>query len=76
MKVSGNTVALEVDARNVGRWRRCATIARLDMPDDWAQKVNFGIIAQTSAVSLEKGSLELILGGISYTCRGAIRLCH
>lgn len=48
LKVSGNTVALEVDARNVGRWRRCATIAHLDMPQDWATKCNVGMIAQTS----------------------------
>ncbi|CAM9749179.1 unnamed protein product [Scytosiphon promiscuus] len=48
LKVAGNTVAMEVDARNVGRWRRCATIAHLDMPEDWASKSNIGIIAQTS----------------------------
>ncbi|CAN0324815.1 unnamed protein product, partial [Scytosiphon promiscuus] len=48
LKVAGNTVAVEVDARNVGRWRRCATIARLDMPEDWATQSNIGIIAQTS----------------------------
>ncbi|CAM9749252.1 unnamed protein product [Scytosiphon promiscuus] len=48
LKVAGNTVAVEVDARNVGRWRRCATIAHLDMPDDWATESNIGVIAQTS----------------------------
>eukprot|EP00752_Nemacystus_decipiens_P005062 g4596.t1 len=59
MKLSGNTVALEVDARNVGRWRRCATIAHLDMPQDWAQKCNVGIIAQTSDKSNNHDLLSL-----------------
>ncbi|CAM9959851.1 unnamed protein product [Ectocarpus sp. 12 AP-2014] len=48
LKVEGNTVAMEVDARNTGRWRRCSTMAHLDMPADWASKSNVGIIAKTS----------------------------
>ncbi len=51
MKYQGSTVALEVDARNVGRWRRCVTLAHVDMPEDWASRSNVGIIAQTSEVS-------------------------
>ncbi|CAM9668538.1 unnamed protein product, partial [Laminaria digitata] len=48
LKLAGNTVALEVDARNSGRWRRCATMVHMDMPAEWAVKSNVGIIAQTS----------------------------
>lgn len=47
LKSSGNTVALEVDARNSGRWRRCATIAHVDMPKDWATKCTIGMLART-----------------------------
>lgn len=52
LKVAGNSAALEVDARNSGRWRRCATMAQLDMPPDWTMKSNVGMIAQTSEVSI------------------------
>ncbi|CAM9385524.1 unnamed protein product [Pylaiella littoralis] len=59
VKVSGNTAALEVDARNVGRWRRCATLPHLDMPQDWAFKSNVGVVAQTSQKSNNHDILSL-----------------
>lgn len=51
LKSSGNTVALEVDARNSGRWRRCATIAHVDMPKDWATKCTIGMLARTGELT-------------------------
>lgn len=46
-------MALEVDARNSGRWRRCATIAHVDMPRDWATKCTIGMLARTGEVVSE-----------------------
>lgn len=50
LKVMGNTINVEVDARNSGRWRRCATLSHVDMPREWATRSSVGMVAKTSKV--------------------------
>ncbi|CAM9662286.1 unnamed protein product, partial [Chrysoparadoxa australica] len=48
IKYAESTLTVELDARNTGRWRRCATLNDLDLPEGWAEKATLGLLALNS----------------------------
>jgi hypothetical protein len=50
---------VEVDSRNTGRWRRCATIVEAELPEHWATRSYVGLLAVNGAQSNNNDVLSL-----------------
>jgi hypothetical protein len=50
---------VEVDSRNTGRWRRCATIVEAELPEHWATLSYVGLLAVNGAQSNNNDVLSL-----------------
>eukprot|EP00611_Tribonema_gayanum_P028650 TRINITY_DN7432_c0_g1_i2.p2 TRINITY_DN7432_c0_g1~~TRINITY_DN7432_c0_g1_i2.p2 ORF type:complete len:258 (-),score=92.57 TRINITY_DN7432_c0_g1_i2:1083-1856(-) len=59
LRFSDNTLILEVDSRNSGRWRRCARIDKADLPRSWAYRSYVGLQAANEDQSNNADVLSL-----------------
>jgi hypothetical protein len=58
-KFEANSMSVEVDSRNTGRWRRCATLTDMAMPEGWAKQSSISIVGVNGDGSNNADVLEL-----------------